>query len=140
MKLEMKHLAPYLPYGLKVVRPDGRTVLQVEGITNGMYIFTENGMPENTYGDIYGSKPILRPMDDLSKNEFYDITESLCATENHNGWGSDMNIGGQTTHWQFKGNYEALAVLFENHFDVFDLIPAGLAIDINTLSNETTSH
>jgi hypothetical protein len=34
-----------------------------------------------------------------------------------------------------KTNYEDIVKLFEWHFDVFGLIDAGLAIDINTLDD-----
>lgn len=138
-KLELKHLAPYLPYGLKVMRPDGKTILQVEGIANGMYIFTENGLPENTYGSLNGSKPILKPI--------YDIPNGLLNV--FQGRNLDIELDKFTLCWCIEdseqyypggsyeidfdlwyGNYEKI---IENHFDIFGLIEKGLAIDINAI-------
>lgn len=70
-QLTIKELAPYLPYNLRILRPDNRTILTVCGLTTyGInnrwhYHFKENG---NTIGDMQskGNKPILRPLSDLT--------------------------------------------------------------------------
>jgi hypothetical protein len=45
----------------------------------------------------------------------------------------DFQAGGQIISWSIKSMQEYMETLFENHFDIFGLIGAGLAIDINTL-------
>lgn len=63
-KLTLEHLAPYLPYGLKIQPPDRSTILELHGLCGDLMIFKD---PEESYGSIIGgiSKPILRPMSDL---------------------------------------------------------------------------
>ena len=61
MKLELKHLAPYLPYGLKIQGKGGR--VETLGIEVGMTAKTIN-CAAILY---YGYKPILRPLTDLTK-------------------------------------------------------------------------
>lgn len=65
MKLELKHLSAYLPYGVRVLRPDLKTILDVKGVIGNLIVFNENGL--ETYGSIFYSKLILRPMSDLNK-------------------------------------------------------------------------
>ena len=143
MKLGLKHLAPYLPYGLKI-----------QGLTHGeiaeMSAVNENNVNINgrdfTYGwwaDIFDIKPILRPLSDLTKeiehdgNTFTPMTRFAeldgDAYFYHIGFLNDMNrnwayIIGKFPHW-FVYKY-----IIKWHFDVFGLIDAGLAIDINTLN------
>ncbi len=38
-----------------------------------------------------------------------------------------------------ENRYKVVKKLFEWHFDIFGLIPAGLAIDINTLKRKKTN-
>lgn len=156
MKLELKHLAPYLPYGLTVLYQD--TVsdfyeIEMIGLENGFVI------DDNTsygFGDV---KPILRPLSDLTKeiecdgSKFYpigklhnssyrrngktckgeyELTEevrNIITTKKHSfahGVKIDLNKLDNNESWII--NY-----LLKWHFDVFGLIEEGLAIDINTL-------
>jgi len=127
MKLELKHLAPYLPYGLKV-----QTSL------NEVYIL-EGLNRENAYlvgltyaADIFSIKPILRPMSDYEKieNDFDLSTDFDSTYVASNEDLACINTGNAT---YLSDMLQVTAFLFANHFDVFGLIPAGLAIDINTL-------
>ena len=103
MKRELKHFAPYLPYGLKFINKTiyGKTIVEM-----------------NTYNILnllVDSKPILRPLSNLTKDEY-----------SHLLYGNPL---------EYKINelpYKPFIKLLENHFDVFHLIPQGLAIDINT--------
>lgn len=146
MKLELKHLAPYLPYSLK---------FYVD-----MYEFTEgNCKPEMrlfTMGnDItmclkYG-KPILRPLSDLTKEiehngenfipvDYFEIGDNDNDSLEYDS-GNIRLIDALTTASKYNsfGDFNfypfgAIQKLIEWHFDVFGLIDAGLAIDINTLN------
>ena len=116
MKLELKHLAGYLPY--KVLVGDGRTPFELTE-----YNFT-NVFP-------YLTKIYLRPLSDLTKEievnrekfvpinrmELYGYYDKSCLNPN--------NVK--------SISYNMIQFLFEWHFDVFGLIEKGLAIDINTL-------
>jgi hypothetical protein len=130
MKLELKHLAPYLPYGLKV-RFDVEKYkdnhqhdlvgLELDLVKVKTHIGIVLDFPE-----IERIKPILRPLSDLTK----EIT--------HNGqtfvpkFIIDMafpaeRMGLNPATW----SHRVITKLIEWHFDVFGLIDNGLAIDIN---------
>ena len=141
MKLETKHLAPYLPYNLKCeVLNSG----QEKEIGEMIAVYDDNSA---CFGNIIESekgfeyiKPILRP-----------IQEVELFFENQWALGNDEDVRKYLDAdflWQ-NGNievneiqlmkaeylpYGTLQVLLKYNFDVFDLIDKGLAIDVNTLS------
>jgi len=121
-KLTIEHLAPYLPYGLKVMRPDDKTVLELHGIAGDLLIFKEEG---ETYGSILGgkSKPLL-----LLLSEFND---SAADTEIYEVMGSYYSA-----HPDFctpdELPYKVIQILLKHHFDVFGLLESGLALDKST--------
>ena len=131
-KLELKHLSPYLPYGLQIANKSlkGNIIntytMQVENYGNQGLLNAINGVNQI---------PILRPLSDFDKieNELdlsTDFESSYYYIGNHVVF---INTSDKTylsdiltvNEWMFK-----------NHFDVFGLIDAGLAIDINTVSND----
>ena len=63
MKLELKHLAAYLPYNLKILRPDNKTTITLLGINGNLLIFNEANAEK--LGHIRKNKPILRPIKDV---------------------------------------------------------------------------
>jgi hypothetical protein len=126
MKLELKHLAPYLPYGLKI-----KTNNQIRTLSIGILTTTENSLSNIIYG--IGHKPILRPLSDLTK-EVEVNGEKLVPIDKL----AIQLFDTETQKIILKGEingipYWVMQKLFEWHFDVFGLIEEGLAIDINTL-------
>lgn len=179
MKLELKHLAPYLPYGLKVklLRKE------YEGLYSEFsfrpYLDYPLGIKINN-DTIYAAmlseiKPILRPLSDLTKeiehngekfvpmfellkmavdekdyNEGSFNSEILHSFNVLNGFAAEAfytdcrfviryyNDNMSFSLFEPQGvdlhcGFRYIERLFEWHFDVFGLIYAGLAIDINTL-------
>ena len=136
MKLELKHLAPYLPYELKVEVLDykkdyvGKQYDTVIGVhqwdTLGKFwsVLTLGGAKPN----INRVKPILRPLSDL-RNKWFDlnINETDLDLEDIEGFGFRL----------YMNNYDDVLFLIEKHFDINNLIGQGLAIDINTLNTTT---
>jgi len=147
MKLELKNLAPYLSYGLRlkyvstrmVDRLSNKDIIQLKEINEG-YIYI-NGYRTNNKSYI----PILRPLSDLTKeinlhDDFFAI-----PIENMTGYKLEGNISDAPTTVQHlykcsKGEIEAkfldywvITQLLEWHFDIFNLIENNLAIDINTI-------
>lgn len=139
MKLELKHLTAYLPYKLKC---------QWNNIPYELISLRSNDRSQliDFYTDeVYGVKlefikPILRPLSDLTKeikhNEKKIKVYPLLFVDHFPGF-SDINEADY-----FIRNPERLDtcyplqfwnLLFEYHFDVYGLIKARLAIDINTL-------
>lgn len=106
MKLELKHLAPYLPYKVYGYTVNNRRVLL-------------------THKNIsYVEKLELRPLSDLTKEDIKAMGFKL--------WELDIEwIKNQGTN---ETPYGIIEYLLSKHYDVFGLIPAGLAIDINTLN------
>lgn len=153
MKLELKHLAPYLPYGLKVERYDkqffkGFIIHNVIGLAEDFRYKKEDLDADDNndllkikqitfwldegYGInniVYDIKPILRPLSDLTKEEFPYINTLL-----------RVHLGKNKTDKLIKGGYGIRDLpyfifeqLIENHFDIFGLIEKGLAVDVNSL-------
>lgn len=160
MKLELKHLVGYLPYGLKFEL--NLKDVQVN-YKNEIRRFTM------TCSNVdlcltHGGKPILRPLSDLTKeidgvvhaielgkldidikkhdNLFVDkqsnpIIECRIITK---PFGKVLKVTNGDT-WliylsfsqPYRCHHYVIDYLFQHHFDVYGLIENGLAIDINTL-------
>jgi hypothetical protein len=132
MKLEIKHLAPYLPFRLTgiasfledtqfVVDTLNSRTLRIVGETK-----FGNNVPVGCF--VKEFKPFLRPMEDIKYyvdflNTYYVDFDKIegCLVKRKNENFTRLN---------------ELDFLFKNHFDVFGLIEKGLAVDINTLSVE----
>jgi hypothetical protein len=123
MKLELKHLAPYLPYELKMEKIKGFEDIRTMGsdINNSSTIVNIGACIRLQY------KPILRPLSDLTKVNGFSL--------------SDMISHGYHNPFWLPENFEVKYLMnldFEKlvswHFDVFGLIEKGLAIDINTIT------
>lgn len=131
MKLELKHLAPYLPYGLKIL----------DNIRGGNHINDDTYLlePKNIHRCLTfaseNEKPILRPLSDLTK-EIEHNGEKFVPIEYNAFKGSKVSIIDFISKYRhYKSmKYGIIERLFEWHFDVFELIEKDLAVNINTLS------
>jgi len=120
MKLELKHLAPYLPYGLVFNLTRSHNPFTCIGLTvheDGIMAHRKGGSSNVSLDKYY--KPVLRPMSDLTnemahKSGYKNANALKLMVISH------------------KIPYIGMDNLFTHHFDVFGLIHAGLAIDINT--------
>lgn len=101
MKLELKHLCAYLPYGLEMIHEKGTTHI----LTVGNFGYR-----------LLDSKPILRPLSDLTR-----------LGSNERWWRDQIALGIE------RISYCDFEELLKEHYDVFNLIPEGLAVDINTI-------
>jgi len=153
MKLELKHLAPYLPYELKYFDKDSKKQTAMRSIS------TEIDLIDMGWGNAHELnefKPILRPLSDLTKDKFklelYQYYETLGIDvklvnyDSGNDNPFDMTL---TVTYKMMGElftdvlinrgstsytpFHVIEWLYQNHFDVSNLIPNGLAIDINTI-------
>lgn len=157
MKLELKHIAPYLPYGLPIRISNhkcdyvGIELSKVNGyyyIGDSLHVTYEGG---STGKDQSVFKPILRPMSDLSTrygdgviNE-HSINMLLGKDGNYgevtvSQWKDSFDIEielGNDAPYQKSIDFKLMILvmdeLYRGHFDVFGLIDQGLAIDINHL-------
>lgn len=135
MKLELKHLAPYLPYNLRRHCPSSNVLIHEFSsidFTQSMIDFIQKA----------GWKPIFRPLSDL-RNLMPNSDVCYISYMWYEIIGSDSESFDKDTFFEQCeiGNISFLPAmvipkLLEWHFDVFGLIDTGLAIDINTLNNQ----
>jgi len=71
MKLELKHLAPYLPYGLKIQGQTHKDIEELSCVTETSINIVGRGFTYGMWADIFDIKPILRPLSDLTKDIEY---------------------------------------------------------------------
>lgn len=150
MKLKLKHIAPYLPYGLKIQHkweksrnkrsePLTPFVKTLEGITLTTFFVGKKN---------FEYKPILRPLSNLTKEiehngkkfvpmkvlnkevcpEPIKAVDGLIISVDSGGFIIPVHIG--------RMDYVFVEKMFEWHFDIFNLIEKGLAIDINTIKTK----
>jgi len=120
MKLELKHIAPYLPYGL-----NGRyTLSEVITLSAGQKDEVRNKIlaPDCVPFFLSNCKPILRPMSDLDTDDdaWFHKKTSIEYVIEFNSVLDDLD-------------YSTVQLMIANRYDVFGLIDQGLAIDINTV-------
>ena len=154
MKLELKHISPYIPYGLEFKSND--KICKLGEVIVGMNTVVDWGSSNHFINNI---KPLLRPLSSITIEEAYElgviITSEADMEDMEVGVGG-INIFGEyytTISYQDKVDkefsfvvqfssigiaglnpitYEVYTWLFKNHFDVFGLIEQGLAIDKTT--------
>lgn len=140
-KLELKNLAPYLPYGL-MVQYEGAKKYEVILLESKTLQIRVSRFPYRLRFSFSEIKPILRPLSDLTKeievngekfvpyDYFYDDPE--------NDW-FDGNVW---LNYMFEGNidktdlnfipYYIVQKLLEWHFNIFDL-PENLYVNYNNI-------
>lgn len=136
-KSTLKELVGYLPYGLKF-----------DGKRKGWVSFDGNIKtlcPVDLDGRWDVIKPILRNLYDLTK-EITHNGETFVPIEklrkDYSGFYFESNpellIKSKNTSMYISLNWtnEFQKILYEWHFDLYNLIEKNLAIDINTLPNE----
>lgn len=132
-KLELKHLALYLPYELKGL------VFYTEEDFELISLSTKDGLEDeasiNSWLTGYKSKPILRPLSDLTK-EIEVNGELFVPLEKLESMFGDCTRLTDTMLVNSFTPFGIVQKLFEWHFDVFGLIEKGLAISYNDLNNE----
>jgi hypothetical protein len=137
MQREIKHLAPYLPYGLKAIDEHGkvRTIdWECQSYTNA--IVGLNHIIKSQSVQVALFKPILKPiskLDELLRVEF----TNYFGGENYNEKLIDLfcfeNIHTEEHLVDLdlsKLPYNCIEYMLENHYDYFRLIDNGLAVEI----------
>ena len=142
MKLELKHLAPYLPYKLKGTSNRDYNIQSVDmiGLDDRRISINKRNVIADLLYTYDEFKTILRPLSDLTKK--IQIAEFYASFTAHirriTGFEIDTDLDVDTEGCYYIDFYDyqlILEFLYGYHFDVFGLIEKGLAIDINTLDN-----
>jgi len=130
MKLELKHLAGYLPYGLKcLAQGECEKFFDMQGITDFTDVdLHETGRTVSEQYDIEDVFPILRPLSDLTKEIEVNGEKFVPST-----LGLGLPLDDLTSEEILKLKYTTVNKLLSWHFDIYGLIENGLAIDIKTL-------
>jgi len=138
MKLELRDLAPYLPYGVKMIFEKSGDIRVLNGlfIELGELRFHFNVI--NRGQTIWNYKPILRPLSDLTKEIEVNGQKFIPINWLENQYPNlDLHYQCESLlddeRWINQCEYLLIQHLFEWHFDIFNLIENNLAIDINTL-------
>ena len=158
MKLTIEHLAAYLPYEVKINlnRPlFERTDINLMGLTIAFNSSTNEHFiikSEVTYG-LEHIQPLLRPLSDLTKEiehngerfvpiEWFEIgDDSNYSVEYDNGniklirALESLSKNGFANEVEYFP-YGVITKLLSWHFDIYSLIPQGLAIPIKPINNE----
>lgn len=135
--LTIKHLSPYLPYGLRI---DWHNENSDWGL---MVPEKSNGFERLNILDIVerGAKPILRPLSDLTNKINHNGLELVPASQlgelilDHQKELDKPVVSFADINRGLVSSNKLFNKLLEWHFDVFSLIDKGLAIDINKCNN-----
>lgn len=137
MKLELKHLIGYLPYGLNLMIDD--VICEIEGVDLHK---KDTVIAERVNYKFSEIKPILRPLSDLTKEIEVDgdvfialdiISSHLEYELNYNSEENEFSTEQINRLFIMEIPYLAIDCMLEWYFDIYGLIENDLAIDINTL-------
>lgn len=134
-KIELKHLAPYLPYDLSMIFEKSGDVRKLKGLSYDCELIFYFHVIQRGQ-TIWNYKPLLRPLSDLT-TEIEHNGENICVWEflQEETGHSPHSIDGFIERGSLLMNitHDVVEKLFEWHFDVFDLIPKGMAVNINNI-------
>jgi len=131
MKLELKHLAPYLPYGLKAIDVQTNEVRLVT-LLHFTYDLQTVGHNHLIYEGLmlWKHKPILIPLSAYKNKIIKDTKDELELSHNQ----TMEFLGFMDGEIKLENiSYGLYISLCKFHIDFNKLIEKGLAIDVNTL-------
>ena len=130
----MYKLSHYLNYKLVCLDTIYKQKWILTGITkHGLYF---DGRTFESREDQSCIKPILKNIKDLSKTQFsdiYNLIQNSSCPEELNQFEACLfqKLDNGTEIKLHYLSYRIIQILLENHFDIFGLIEAGLAVDFN---------
>jgi hypothetical protein len=146
--LELKYLAPYLPYGLTFLmesEPDSKepNIDELKSIDVGLKMVNFGWGNAKSFTEI---KPILKPLSTLTKDLYYKLSGKL-EKDSFGFWYGKYNGDNDKRDYIYHSgysdrryflcdgygqfNYKMMDFFLKNHFDVFGLINAGLATELS---------
>jgi hypothetical protein len=128
MKLEIKHLCPYLPYELSGIVGSDTKISYMEMLSHFSICTGVNIKGVQSWFKITSFKPILKPSSDIKKYAT-EIKLMGYKTDSNTFFNmlSDLKDG--------KLEYDLMQLFIKEHIDVFGLIDKGLAINMNEVAN-----
>lgn len=124
-KLELKHVAPYLPYGLKGINEIRKVEVNIIGLQTDLDVIHNHGKTPIRF-----IKPILRPLSYL-----FELFDSGHYEQWQEEWINHLFDFETKIHEVniYAMPYDLMECCFQNHIDVHGLIEKGLAVDFNTI-------
>jgi hypothetical protein len=119
-KLLLKYLCMALPYKVKVCLYEKETCI-LTGV-DGYEVYLD---VDSDSFSIESIKPFLRPMSSMTEEEKEEF-DGFCVIDEF-AWKGNSEIGYKN---QAIIMSDAIEWLLKKHFDIFDLIPKGLAIKV----------
>ena len=127
----IKDLCARLPYGVKVLFEN--EVFSIDYIS-AVYEEIKLDIPDNYTLDISNVKPYLFPLSSMTREQLLDVQEIIGKNEIEI---EDDFLRIVDSERNTISYLEILAVLewfYKNHFDIYGLIPMGLAINATNLN------
>lgn len=134
-ELLLKDLCARLPYGVIVETPKGKGHVCDITLTIFGYEFGVNVNP--TIRDNFSIsyvKPYLFPMSSMTEEQLFDVQEILGKNEIKIEDGLIRIVDSDRNTFSYSEIIALLEWFYKNHFDINNLIPAGLAIDATGLN------
>lgn len=136
-KLKLKHLTPYLPYQLMILNTQENKLINLLSISSDGFLNKESYDSGVKPFNINQIKPVLRPISSMSIEEIEELQDTVkdediyISVSKTNIWIEDNTSDPYGGHMELHIDvlYEAYEWLFKNHFDIFNLIRRGLAIE-----------
>ncbi|QEL01100.1 hypothetical protein FKG96_09870 [Olivibacter sp. LS-1] len=137
-KLELKHIAPYLPYGLKVQYIHTGEVGIIRNLVDiDDYYTIKIGIDYKDSEHIWMFKPILRPLSSLKNDIVIDGLKFNPFLRLYNLFLIEVseNLEVEVNMNNIMEGYCVVTQLISWHFDVFGLIDRGLAVESTKLED-----
>lgn len=130
--LKIEHLSAYLPYDLRLIIPKSGQIINMQSAIvqdNSLCVVNKSGLWDFS---IYNFKPILKRLD---LNDILDfVARGGHDSDGFFKWfdGSYMNVSAPIFDIEVLP-YGCVQWLLKNHYDVFGLIEAVLAVNANDI-------
>jgi len=122
MELELKHFSGYFPHGLDCVIKN--KIVRLTSL-NRFSCETRPSVHGFTWCAFKDIKLILQPLSDVTRKELEEQ-----GFDSHIDY---LTYENQGVEWTLEAPFNMVQYLLSQHYDIYGLIPAGLAIDRNTL-------
>ena len=130
-ELLLKDLCCRLPYGVKVLFEN--EVFNIDYIF-GIYGEIKLDFFDDYTLDITNIKPYLFPLSSMTKEQLFDVQEILGKNEIEIEDGFLRIVDSERNTISYLEILAVLEWFYKNHFDIYGLIPMGLAIDATNLN------
>ena len=127
----IKDLCARLPYGVKVLFEN--EVFSIDYIS-AKYEEIKLDIPDNYTLDISNVKPYLFPLSSMTKEQLFDVQEILGKNEIEIGDDFLRIVDSERNTISYLEILAVLEWFYKNHFDIYGLIPMGLAINATNLN------